>query len=197
MAEINGDLEFAAEREVAVYSHAHHVASLQFGCGCAANIGLKRDVVYKISGELETIVKNLHAATQDAQLHDFIPEAVSTGDAQVSEVGLGDFHFSGEAIVGHANLSVQSGLSTGIHSNHWLQTRFEPERRVGLGPGACCAIAKASASAASGACCAIASEETAEKAAIDIAARSFFMCWLRCFLFMPARSRRRRTPATA
>ena len=77
--------------------------------------------------------KNLHAATQDAQLHDFIPEAVSTGDPQVSEVSFGDLHFSGEAIVGHANLSVQSGLSTGIHSNHWLQTRFEPERSVGLG----------------------------------------------------------------
>ena len=191
------DLESAAKREVAIHSHAHHVASLQLGCGCAANIGLKRDVVYKISGELETIVKNLHAATQDAQLHDFIPEAVSTGDPQVSEVGLGDLHFSGEAIVGHANLSVQSGLSTGIHSNHWLQTRFEPERSVGLGAsGACCAIAEASAPV-SGACCAIASEETAEKAAIDIAVRSFFMCWLRCFLFMPARSRLRRTPATA
>src|SRR4029077_3103423 len=93
----------------------------------------KGDVIYKISGELEAIGKNLHAATQDAQLHDFIPEAVSTGDPQVSEVGFGDLHFSSEAIVGHANLSVQSGLSTGIHSNHWLETRFEPERRVGLG----------------------------------------------------------------
>ena len=93
------DLESAAKREVAIHSHAHHVASLQLGCGCAANIGLKRDVVYKISGELETIDKNLHAATQDAQLQDFIPEAVSTGNPQVSEVGLGDFYFSGEAIV--------------------------------------------------------------------------------------------------
>ena len=73
------DLKWTAEREVSVHSHAHHVASLQLGCGCAANIGLKRDVVYKISGELETIDKNLHAATQDAQHHDFIPEAVSTG----------------------------------------------------------------------------------------------------------------------
>ena len=49
------DLESAAEREVAIHSHAHHVASMQLGCGCAANIRLKCDVVYKISGELETI----------------------------------------------------------------------------------------------------------------------------------------------
>ena len=127
------ELESAAEREVAVHSQSHHVASVQLGCGCPANIGLKRDVVYKISGELETIAKNLHAATQDAQLHDFIPEAVSTGDPQVSEVGFGDLHFSREAIVGRANLNVQSGLSTGIHSNHWLQTRFEPDRSVSFG----------------------------------------------------------------
>ena len=126
------DLELAAEREVAVYSHAHHIASLQLGCGRATNIRLKCDVMYKISGELETIGKNLRAATQDAQLHDFIPEAVSTGDPQVTEVSLGDFHLSGEPIVGHAGLNVQSGLSTGIHSNHWLQTRLEPERSVGL-----------------------------------------------------------------
>jgi hypothetical protein len=52
------DLESAAKREVAVHSHARHVASLQLGCGCPANIGLKRDVVYKISGELQTIAKN-------------------------------------------------------------------------------------------------------------------------------------------
>ena len=62
------DLESASEREVAVHSHAHHVASLHFGCGCSADVGLKCDVVYKISGELETIAKNQHAATQDAQL---------------------------------------------------------------------------------------------------------------------------------
>ena len=49
------DLESAAEREVAIYSHAHHIASLQLGCGRAVNIRLKCDVVYKISGELETI----------------------------------------------------------------------------------------------------------------------------------------------
>ena len=42
-------------------------------------------------------------------------------------------HLRGEAIVGGANLNVQSGLSTGIHSNHWLQARFEPERRVSFG----------------------------------------------------------------
>ena len=38
------DLESAAEREVSVHNHARHVASLQLGCGCAANIGFKRDV---------------------------------------------------------------------------------------------------------------------------------------------------------
>ena len=127
------DLESAAEREVAVHKHAHDVASLQLGCGCATNIGLKRDVVYKISGELKTIAENLHTAAQYAQLNDFIPEAISRSDPQVAEIGLSDLHFGGEAIVGHANLSVQSGLSTGIHSNHWLQTRFEPERRAGFG----------------------------------------------------------------
>jgi hypothetical protein len=82
------DLKWAAEREVSVHNHAHDVASLQLGCDRAANIGLKRDVVYKISGELETIAKNLHATTQDTQLHDSIPEAVSTGDPQLS----GTFH---------------------------------------------------------------------------------------------------------
>src|SRR4029077_21247641 len=127
------DLESDAEREVAVHSHGHHVASAQLGCGCPANIGLKRDVVYKISGELETIAKNQHAATQDPQIHDFIPEAVSPGDPQLSEVSLGDLHFSGEAIVSRTNLNVESGLSTGIHSNHWLQKRFEPDRSVGFG----------------------------------------------------------------
>src|SRR3954449_6601830 len=114
------DLESAAEREVAVHSHARHIASLQLRCGCTANIGLKCDVVYKISGELETVAKNLHAATQDAQLHDFIPEAVSPGDPEVSEVSLGDFYLSGEPVVGGARFDVQSGLSTGVHSNDWL-----------------------------------------------------------------------------
>src|SRR6476620_6871605 len=126
------DMEYASEREVAVHNHARHIASLQLRRGRAANIRFKCDVVYKISGELETMAKNLHATTQDAQLHDFIPESVSTGDPQVSEVGFSDLHFSGEAIVGHANLSVHSGLSTGIHRNHWLQTSLEPERSVGL-----------------------------------------------------------------
>ena len=41
------DLESAAEREVSVHNHARHVASLQLGCGCAANIGLKRDVAVR------------------------------------------------------------------------------------------------------------------------------------------------------
>src|SRR3954468_10092002 len=114
------DLESAAEREVAVHSHARHIASLQLGCGCAANIRLKCDVVYKISGELKTVAKNLHAATQDAQLHDFIPEAVSPGDPQVTKVSLGNFYLSGEPIVGRTSFNVQSGLSTGVHSNDGL-----------------------------------------------------------------------------
>ena len=83
------DLQLAAQREVAVYSHAHHIASMQLGCGWAVNIRLKCDVMEEISGELETIGKNLRAATQHAQLHDFIPEAVSTGDPQLS----GTFHY--------------------------------------------------------------------------------------------------------
>ena len=66
-------------------------------------------------------------------MHDFIAEAVSTGDPQVSEVSLGDFYLSGEAIVGCTSVNIQSGLSTGIHRNHWLQTRLEPERSVDLG----------------------------------------------------------------
>jgi hypothetical protein len=53
-----------------------------------------------------------------AKLDDFIAEAVSTDDIEFSKVGLGDLHFIGEAIVGRANLGVQSGLSTGIHGNH-------------------------------------------------------------------------------
>lgn len=156
------DLEVAAQCQVTVHSHAHEVASMQFRCGCAVNIRLKCDVVHKIFGKLETIAKNLRPATQDAQLHDFISEAVSTGDPQVIEVSLGDLHLSGEPIVGRGSFNVQSGLSTCIHSNYWLETRLEPER--------------SSASAASGACCAIANEETAETAAIDIAVRSFFVC---------------------
>lgn len=169
------DLESAAERKVAVHSHPRHVARLQLWGGSAANIGLKRDVVYKISGELETIAKNQHAATQNAKLHDFIPEAVSTGDSQISEVSLGDLHFRSEAIVGRANLSVNLACplaSTAITGCRRASSRSE---ELASASGACCAIAEASASA-SGPCCAIASEATAEKAAIDIAVRSFFMC---------------------
>jgi hypothetical protein len=62
-----------------------------------------------------------------------ISEAVSAGNPQVSEVSLGDFHFSGEAIVGPASLNIQSGLSTSIHSNHWLQTPFDSDRSVSFG----------------------------------------------------------------
>ena len=57
------DLQLAAEREVAVYSHAHHIAGMQLGCGRAANIRLKCDVMYEISGELEAVGKNLRATT--------------------------------------------------------------------------------------------------------------------------------------
>ena len=120
--------------------------------------------------------------------HDFIPEAASPGDPQVSEVSLGDLHFSSEAIVGRANLTVQSGLSTGIHSNHWLQTRFEPERSVTLAFGACCASPKRRPRYPE---LAVQSpvRETAEKAAIYIAVRSFFMGWSTGLLFMAGRSR--------
>jgi hypothetical protein len=96
-----------------------------------------------LKGEAATFIRFLEnwrgllkistAATQDAQLHDVIPPAVSAGNPQVSGVSLGDFHFSGEAIVGPASLNIQSGLSTSIRSNHWLQTRFEPDRSVGFG----------------------------------------------------------------
>ena len=55
------ELESATEREVAVDRHAHRVACAQLGCGCPANVGLKRDVVYKISGELEAIAENQYA----------------------------------------------------------------------------------------------------------------------------------------
>ena len=49
--------------------------------------------------ELEAIAENQHAATKDAQLDDFIAEAISRGDPQVSEIGPGDLHFRGEAVV--------------------------------------------------------------------------------------------------
>ena len=49
------DLEVAAQCEMAIHGYAHHIASPQFWCGRATNIRLKRDVMYKISGELETI----------------------------------------------------------------------------------------------------------------------------------------------
>ena len=90
---------------MAIHSHAHDVASPQLWRGRAANIGLKRDVVYKTPGELETMVKNQHAATKDAQLDDFIAEAISRSDPQVSEIDPGDLHFRGEAVVRDANLA--------------------------------------------------------------------------------------------
>jgi hypothetical protein len=114
------DLKSAAQREVAVHNYARYVSGVQLGCGRAANVSLKCDVVYKISRELETVTINLHPTAQDSQLDDFIPEAVSPSDPKVSEVSLGDFYLSGEPIVGGARFDVQSGLSTGVHSNDWL-----------------------------------------------------------------------------
>jgi hypothetical protein len=70
---------------------------------------------------MEAITENQHATTKDAHLDDFIAKAISRGDAQVGEIGLGD---------------------------------------------------------------------------LDIAVRSFFICWLRCLLFVTAPSRPRRLPLT-
>jgi len=51
------ELESAAEREAGVHSHAHLVASAQLGCGCPANIGLKRDVVYRFLENWRRLLK--------------------------------------------------------------------------------------------------------------------------------------------
>src|SRR5437867_2960283 len=56
--------------------------------------------------KLKAIAENQHAATKDAQLDDFIAEAISRGDSQFSEIGLGDLHFSGEAVVRGTDLIV-------------------------------------------------------------------------------------------
>jgi hypothetical protein len=119
------DLESAAEREMAVHDHARHIAGPQLRRSSAAKIGLEGDVVNKISRELETIAKDHHATTQDAQLDDFIPEPISKSDPQLEEISLGDFHLSGEAIVGGTSFIVQTRLPAGIHSNHRLEARFE------------------------------------------------------------------------
>jgi len=124
------DLESAAQCEMAIHDYARRVASLQLWCARPTNVRLKRDVVYKIPGKLEAIAENQHAATKYAQLDDFIAEAISTGDSQFSEIGLGDLHFSGEAVVRSANLFVQPRLSTRVDSNHRLEASFKPDRAV-------------------------------------------------------------------
>src|SRR5262247_1817035 len=108
------DLESTAQCEMSVHNYACCVTSLQLGRGRAANVRLNRNVVCKIPGELKAIAENQHAATKDAQLDDFIAEAVSGGDPQFGEISLGDLHFSGEAVVRSADFTVQPCLSTGV-----------------------------------------------------------------------------------
>src|SRR5262245_28011305 len=124
------DLESAAQREMAVHNYACRVTSLQLGRGRAANVRLKRNVVCKIPGKLEAIAENQHAATKDAQLDDFIAEAICRGDPQFGKIGLGDLHFSGEAVVRSADFTVQPCLSTGVDSNYRLEPSFKPVRTV-------------------------------------------------------------------
>ena len=121
------DLESAAECEVAVHDHAHRVASPHLGRAGAAKIGLECDVVNKISRELKTIAEDHHATAQDAQLDDFIPEPISRSDPQLGEISLGDFHLSGEAIVGGTRFIIQTRLPARVHSNHRLETRFKSD----------------------------------------------------------------------
>jgi len=125
------DLESAAKCEMAIHDYACRITSLQLWRARATNVCLKRNVVYKVPRELEAIAENKHAATKDSQLDDFIAEAISGGDPQFSEIGLGDLHFSGETIVGHAWFIVQSSLSTRIHRDYRLQARLQPGRTVG------------------------------------------------------------------
>src|SRR5690349_16036871 len=120
------DLESAAERETAVHDYARHITGPQLRRSTAADICLERDVVNKISGELETIAKDHHATTQHAKLDDRIPEPISRSDPEIRKVSLGDFHFRREAIVGGASFIVQTRLPARIHSNDRLQTRLEP-----------------------------------------------------------------------
>ena len=135
------DLESAAQCEMAIHDYTRHVASPQLRRGRAANVRLKRDVVYKIPGKLEAIAENQHAATKDAQLDDFIAEAISRGDSQFSEIGLGDLHFSGEAVVRGAEPRLSSLAcplaSTGITGWRRASSRFE----LSAASGACWAMA--------------------------------------------------------
>src|ERR1041385_3832569 len=126
-------LHSAAQRKMAVDDHAYGIARAQLGCGCSANVALKRDVVHKISGELKTIGENQYAAAQDAHLHDFVAIAVAPSNPEIRKVGLGDFDFRGKAVIRCAYVTVQSGLSASVHSDYWLQTRFQPDRRIRFG----------------------------------------------------------------
>ena len=118
------------QREVAVHDHARRIAGLQLGRGVAANIRFKRDVVDKTSRELETIAKDDYAATQDLQHNDFIPEAISRSDAEVSEIGPGDLDFRCKAIVRDTWVIIQSCLSARIYSDHGLKACFNAVRMV-------------------------------------------------------------------
>jgi hypothetical protein len=124
------DLESAAQCEMAIHDYARRVASAQLWRGRAAKVRLKRNVVYQIPGKLEAIAENHHAATKDAQLDDFITEAISRCDSQFSEIGLRDLNFRGEAVVRGADLTVQPRLPTRIHRDYRLEARFEPGRTV-------------------------------------------------------------------
>jgi len=79
--------------------------------------------------------------------------------------------------------------STGITGWRRASSRFEPSAACWAMSGVCWAM--------SGACWARAIDEMARKPPIDITVRSFFICWLRCLLFMSAPSRPRRPPANA
>lgn len=60
------DLESAAQREMAIHDYARRVTSLQLWRCRAANVRLKRNVVYKIPGKLEAIAENQQAAAKNA-----------------------------------------------------------------------------------------------------------------------------------
>jgi len=113
-----------------IHDYARRVTSLQLWRGRAANVGFKRNVVYKIPGKLQAIVENYHTTTNDPQLDDFIVEAIFTGDPEFFEIGFGDLHFSGETVVRRADLIVQSRLSTGVDSNYRLEASFKARRTV-------------------------------------------------------------------
>src|SRR4029079_13630394 len=91
--------ESAAQCEMAVYTHARHVARLQFRCGCAADIGLEGDIVRKIPRELQNVGKNDVATAEDTELHYLVSETVARSNTQTAKVVLGYLHLSGEAII--------------------------------------------------------------------------------------------------